>query len=87
MTFLRFRPVYANCGERWQKNQGERKKEEDGNGKRRGLDSPTFPTLELFGWGARGWKLTIKMITFDDIENMRVMFRKAANRDGGGAEG
>jgi hypothetical protein len=37
--------------------------------------------------GGRGWKLTIKMITFDYIENMHVMLRAAANRDGGGVEG
>jgi hypothetical protein len=35
----------------------------------------------------RGRKLTIKMITFDDIENMHVMLRATANRDGGSAEG
>jgi hypothetical protein len=36
---------------------------------------------------ARGWKLTIKMITFDDIENVVYTGLEGANRDGGGGEG
>jgi hypothetical protein len=35
----------------------------------------------------RGWRLTIKICTFIDIENMRVMYLEAVNRDEGGEEG
>jgi hypothetical protein len=34
-----------------------------------------------------GWKLTIKMITFDDIEIVVYAGWEGANRDGGGGEG
>jgi hypothetical protein len=46
------------------------------------------PYLNLFG-GVEGrrWKLTTKMITFNDIENMHVIRLEGANRVGGGAEG
>ena len=35
----------------------------------------------------RGWKLTINICTYHDIENMHVMLRAATNRDGGGEDG
>jgi hypothetical protein len=35
----------------------------------------------------RTGRLTIKIVTFDDIENMHVMYLEAANRDEGGVEG
>jgi hypothetical protein len=35
----------------------------------------------------RTGRLTIKICTFIDIENMHVMYLEAANRDGGDAEG
>jgi hypothetical protein len=51
--------------------------------------SPTNPHIGSVSDGVpegRGWRLTIKMITFDDIENCMYIGLEGANRDGGGGE-
>jgi hypothetical protein len=51
-----------------------------------GMDSPP---LKRFGGVAegRGWKRTIKMITFDYIEINHVIHEQASHRDGRGGAG
>jgi hypothetical protein len=60
-------------------------------GKRAAVDKdPTFPHIGTVLRGVTegsGWKLTIKMMTFDDIENVVYTGWEGASRDGGGVEG